>query len=88
MARRRFAAGGEVERQERCSGRLDDDGKVEKLPGNVRKLEPRSIGAREGRERESHGEPTRRRQESSGSSSGSQCRALGTQWIGRGASWG
>jgi hypothetical protein len=31
---------------------------------------------------------SRRRQGSSGSSSGSQCRALDTQWIGRGASWG
>jgi hypothetical protein len=88
MARRRLAAGGEVERQVRCSGRLDVDGKVGKLPGNARKLEPGLLGAREGRERESHGEPTRRRQESSGSSSGSQCRALGTQWIGRGALWG
>jgi hypothetical protein len=37
-------------------GVLDDNGRVEKLPGVVRKLEPGSIWAREGRERELHGE--------------------------------
>jgi hypothetical protein len=34
---------------------LDGDGVVGKLPGVVRKLEPGSIWAREGRERELHG---------------------------------
>jgi hypothetical protein len=56
VARRRLAAGGKVERWGRYSRRLDDDGRVEKLPGDVRKLEPGSIWAREGRERELHGE--------------------------------
>jgi hypothetical protein len=56
MARRRLAADGEVAWWGRYSRRLDDDGRVEKLPGDVRKLEPGSIWAREGRERELHGE--------------------------------
>jgi hypothetical protein len=56
MARRGLAAAGEVERWGRYSGRLDDNGRVEKLPGVVRKLEPGSIWAREDRERELHGE--------------------------------
>jgi hypothetical protein len=56
MARRRLAAGGEVERWGQYSGCLDDNGRVEKLPGVVRKLEPGSIWAREGRERGLHGE--------------------------------
>jgi hypothetical protein len=35
---------------------LGDGGRVEKLPGGVRKLEPGSIGVWGGRERRSHGE--------------------------------
>jgi hypothetical protein len=35
---------------------LGDGGRVEKLPGGVRKLDPGSIGVREGRETRFHGE--------------------------------
>jgi hypothetical protein len=45
---------------------LDDNGRVEKLPGVVRKLEPGSIWAREGRERELHGEAEAARRRSVG----------------------
>jgi hypothetical protein len=67
---------------------LDDGGEVGELPGDVSELRPGSVGARGDRKVESHGEPITAATRSSGSSSGSQCRALDTQWIGRGASWG
>jgi hypothetical protein len=66
---------------------LDDGGEVGELPGGVLELRPGSAGARVDRKVESHGEPITAATRSSGSSSGSQCKALDTQWTGRGASW-
>jgi hypothetical protein len=57
---------------------LEDGGAVGELSGNVVELRPGSTGVRRGRKRELHGGQTRRRRKSSGSSSGSQCKALGT----------
>jgi hypothetical protein len=78
VARRRPAAGGEVERWGSTSVPLEDGGAVGELSGNVVELRPGSTGVRRGRKRELHGGQTRRRRKSSGSSSGSQCKALGT----------